>query len=313
MESGKLVIKHHGIELIRKNKVALVSKTPYIDSSDGCLEELLDSNTVKDSYNAVMIGDEDTSIKESLTKAEKEFSYLERNFELLVKLIEQLRNATSKKDLEKIYQEILIGMKNIEARKAVEEVHTEYPDLILSIMVKAIVNYFIKIQLARGKNSNKIRIYEIRMELNEPIEEIMSDALKIDFTEKAPNGVDTLIAKSFTDQLLEEYLRMGSKCFDCSNGYVGRCEKITDYPSKKDITEYPFITDGFQWYINDDLDEFNIIKCDNFALAPKVTQTLTEFNKTQAAKRLMRLLYWDAATKEEAENIEQNNKALGYH
>ena len=63
MQSGKLVIKHHGIELVRENKVTLVSKTPYIDSSDGCLEELLDSNVVEDSYNTAMKGNEVTSIK----------------------------------------------------------------------------------------------------------------------------------------------------------------------------------------------------------------------------------------------------------
>lgn len=312
MESGKLVIKHHGIELVRENKVALVSKTPYIDSSDGCLEELLDSNTVKDSYNAVMKDDKTTSIKEGLKKAESEFAYLEKNFELILKLMEQLRNATSKKDLEKIYQEVLVGM-NIEARKSVEEVHTKYPELILSIMAKAIVNGYIRIKLRRTIPS-KVRGLEVRKESNnEPIEDIISDALGLDLTEKSSNGIDKLIIKSFSDNLDEAYLRIGSQCFDCANGYVGRCEKISDYPTKKDIIEYPFITDGFQWYIRDDLDEFNVIRCDNFRLAPKITQTLTEHERIKAAKILMRLLYWDATTIDEAREIESNNKTFGYH
>lgn len=311
MQSGKLVIKHHGIELIRENKVTLVSKTPYIDSSDGCLEELLDSNAIEDSYNNAMKDNKDTSIKKSLKTIGKAFAYLEKNFELVAKLIEQLRNATSKKDLEKIYQEILVGMK-IGDRKTVETVYAKYPDLILSIMAKEIVNYFIKTQLTREKSLDKIKIYEVRMESNEPIEEIMSDALKMDFTEKASNGIDNLITKSFTDQLLEEYLRMGSKCFDCSNGYIGRCEKISDYPTKKDIIEYPFITDGFQWYIRDDLAKFNVIKCDNFRVAPKTTRTLAEYEHAKATMLLIRLLYWDAVTQEEATEKENRSKIFGY-
>lgn len=316
MENGKLVIKHHGIELVRENKVALVSKTPYIDSSDGCLEELLDSKTVKDLYDSAITYEND-SIKESLNQIEKEFSYLRKNYELVVKLIENLRKATSKEELENIYQETLIGM-DIEARQAVEEVYAKYPNLVLSVMSKAIVNNFVKINLARTISPSKIRIYEVRKESNEPIEEIMSEALQMDFTEKAPNGVDNLITKSFIDHLLYEYLKMESQCFDCKNGYVGRCEKITDYPNKKDITKYPFITDGFQWYVRDDLDgddlyRFCIAKCDNFEKAPKISQTLTEFQKTQAAKLLIHLLYWDATTLEEAESIEKHNKILGYH
>lgn len=312
MQSGKLVIKHHGIEVLRENKVALVSKSSYIDSSDNCLENILDHEMIKRVYQELISDESNDSLIEDLKIVEKDFSRIDTNFELAVKLIEKIRAAESKEDLKEIYNTILLGI-NIISRQEIGKVYKKYPDLVLSIMAKSIVNGYVKSKLRRSVPS-KIRNLEVRKASNnESIEEIMGDALNIDFTEKASNGIDTLITNSFSDQLDEAYLRIGSQCFDCTNGYVGRCEKISDYPTKKDITDYPFITDGFQWYINDNLDEFIVIRCNDFKKAPKVSMTPEQVKKVKGAKLLMRLLYWDVGTQQEAEEIEENNKAFGYH
>ena len=58
--------------------------------------------------------------------------------------------------------------------------------------------------------------------------------------------------------------------------------------------------------------KFNSKSLVNFKKAPKVSLTPEEQKKVRRAKALIRLLYWDAVTQEEATEKENNNQALGY-
>ena len=315
MNKGNIVIKHHGLVILRDNQVKLVSETPYLSVADGGLEGIIDNEQVTYTYNesvkSIENDNEQSEEQSNWKKIENAFNNMDLNYERIIKLIRELRQANSKKELVKIYQEVLHGL-HMETRKAIEAAYQEYPELILSMMAKGIVTGYVKSQIKRT-NPGKTIVLQNRKCRGEELEEIMKDALELDFSEESTNGVDKLLAKSFNDYLDIAYQRLSSECFDCANGYVKNCEKMADYPEKKDISEYPFITDGFQVYINDELDRFIVTRCNNFKKASqKKYLTPQQVESVQAAKALIELLYYDVDTLAEAREIKARNKSLGY-
>ncbi len=315
MEKGKIVIKHHGLVILRDNQVKLVSETPYLSVADGGLEGIIDNDQVtyvyNDSVKSIEKDQEHSEEKSNWKKIENAFANMDLNYERIIKLIRKLRQANNKKDLVKIYEEVLQGF-YMETRKLVEAAYNEHPDLILSMMAKGIVTGYVKSQIKRT-NPSKIIVLQTRKSKGEDLRKLMEDSLELDFSEESTNGVDKVLAKSYSDSLDEAYQRLGSECFNCANGYVANCEKMADYPRKKDIAEYPFITDGFQVYVNDELDKFIVTRCSNFKKASqKVYLTPQQMENVQAAKTLIELLYYDVDTIAESREIEARNKSLGY-
>ena len=47
----KVVIKRHGLVILRENQVSLVSHTPYLSVADGALNQVLDNEKVTHTYN----------------------------------------------------------------------------------------------------------------------------------------------------------------------------------------------------------------------------------------------------------------------
>lgn len=319
MEKGKVVIKRHGLVILRDNDVTLVSKTPYLSVADGALDQVLDNEQVTHTYNDHVAAElDDVSVKDQWKEVEVIFNSLGTNNELLKTLLEQLRMVKSMHDLESIYHKVLSSLSLVDKRTIIE-LHKSYPELVLSIMAKTITQNYVKGQLRRFIPS-KIIYLENRKAQGESLEIIMEDVLDLDFNKKIMNGMDLLIEKSLSDELDRLYKTLGSSCWDCANGYVGSCEKIADYPEKKDIGEYPFITDGFQWYVNDELERFSVIRCSNYEKASKSIplsergRKRAEINKIRIreAKELIHLLYRDVDTLGEAIEIDNKNKALGY-
>lgn len=312
MEKGKVVIKRHGLVILRDNDVTLVSKTPYLSVADGALDHVLDNEQVTHTYNEHVAAElEDVSVKEKWKEVEGVFGSLGIYNGQLKTLLEELRMAKSMHDLESVYHKVLSSLSLFD-KKTIIELHKSYPELVLSIMAKTITQNYVKGQLRRSVPSKVISL-ENRKAQGEPLEIIVEDVLDLDFNMNSTNGMDLLIEKSFSDELDRVYKGLGSSCWDCANGYVGSCEKIADYPEKKDIGEYPFITDGFQWYVNDELEKFSVIRCSNYKKASNST-SLTEVkrSKIREAKELIHLLYRDVSSLSEAIEIDNRNKTLGY-
>ena len=316
MKKGKIVIKHHGIIILRDNQVRLVSSTPYLSVADGGLEGIIDNEKVTNMYNEnvkSLMNESDYDDKDiHWKKVEKSFADMNLNYERILRLIRELRGANSTKDLDRIYQIVLSGL-NIQSRNEVEKAYKVYPELVLSMMAKGIIKGYANSQMKRT-NPSKIIVLQNRKIKGEDLYDIMQDAFELDLTEKSTNGVDKVLEKSFSDELDKAYQRISSSCFDCANGYVSCCEKMADYPVKKDISEYPFITDGFQVYVNNELDKFIVTRCHNFKKASqKVYLTPFQQGRIKNAKALIELLYRDVETLAEAREIEDRNKSLGYH
>lgn len=312
MTNGKIIIKHNGLVILRDNDISLVSDTPYLSVADGALEEILDSKTNAYTYNDNVKCDSDEEKQKEWKKIQRVFSSIESNTTKTEQYITMLRKAQSKKDLRKIFYDI---MQNIflADRKVISELYAKYPDLVLSIMSKSIVQSFVKNRINKLIPSKIIK-YEVRKIDGESLEQLMKKILNIDLSEQSTNGVDKLLAKSLNDELDTSYKRLSSSCFECANGYVANCEKIADYPRKKDISEYPFVTDGFQVYVNDELDKFIVMKCKNYKKAyQRASLTPQQVGRLNLAKKLMETLYFDAKDLDEAREIGARNKSLGYH
>ena len=76
------------------------------------------------------------------------------------------------------------------------------------------------------------------------------------------NFLDKVLAKSCSQA-----------CWECSNGYPSKCEKIRDL-TKKPIDKYPFIEEGYQRLEEDAIEDFIIISCQNYQKVKKHSRPL---------------------------------------
>ena len=91
------------------------------------------------------------------------------------------------------------------------------------------------------------------------------------------------------------------KCGEsCINACPSKCEKIRDY-EKKDIEEYPFITEGYQAFGDDEkIIQFAVFECKNYQKAEDKIKTIEEKIKLINIRNSLILNYVEASTPEEA-------------
>lgn len=311
-----LVIKSDGKIVLRDNEIKLVTDKPYLSSADDCLTDVIDSEEIDNTFNNNEKNDSMDNVLSSLNKAfhSNRTNSIGLSDQKLKNMIEKLRMAKNIDDLDVIYNEV-IGNFFIDSRKLIADLYDNYPELVLSVMAKTIIESYVKMQLNKTSRISIIDL-EIRKVRNESLKEIVNEVLDIDLSKPSTNGVDFFLAKTVCDQLEQSYKKIASKCFDCANGYVSSCPKIADYPfeEKKDIEDYSFIKGGFQEYLNGVLDKFIVLDCDNYKCAdiePKIHSTAEE-RKIYQILREMFISYYDAGDIEEALSVQENNDRFGY-
>ena len=106
-----------------------------------------------------------------------------------------------------------------------------------------------------------------------------------------------------TPELLKELKskQVIHKCGEnCKNAYPSKCKKIADQ-IKEYIDGYDFIQSGTQIIDNEGVvDTFLVHECQNYEKAKNIKHTAEELEKYRRAREAIRLIYFDAATKEEA-------------
>ena len=97
-------------------------------------------------------------------------------------------------------------------------------------------------------------------------------------------------------------------CINCEKGYVSRCQKMAD-GTKKNISKYDFITDGYQVNSTDgDLLNLVVSKCDNFEndrerVKPKTKEQIAALNYL---KESIKVLYFESENFDEANQIQRD-------
>lgn len=100
---------------------------------------------------------------------------------------------------------------------------------------------------------------------------------------------------------------------NCANATPRRCKKIYDLP-KQTIDNYDFITDGFQ-IVNGDqrkVDRFIVTGCNHYEEEPeREKMSVEERKRINDIRRNMAMLYYEADTIEEAEEIQRQQIEKG--
>lgn len=86
---------------------------------------------------------------------------------------------------------------------------------------------------------------------------------KVAIFNKEDGIVNELLLDEKELQLFEKIHEGKHLCWDCSNGFVNKCQKIADQ-EKEEIGSYDFIINGYQLIIFNRLEKFIITKCQNF-------------------------------------------------
>ena len=106
-----------------------------------------------------------------------------------------------------------------------------------------------------------------------------------------------------TPELLKELKskQVIHKCGEnCKNAYPSKCKKIADQ-IKEYIDGYDFIQSGTQVIDNEGVvDTFLVHECQNYEEVKNKRHTAEELEKYRRAREAIRLIYFDAATKEES-------------
>lgn len=90
-------------------------------------------------------------------------------------------------------------------------------------------------------------------------------------------------------------------CSECSNGYPSMCSKVADI-HKKEISDYEFITDGFQAFDNNGDSKFFIVeRCNNYVSGKDMHNNKKgQLSKLKKLKHQLAAYYFDTETFEEA-------------
>ena len=101
-------------------------------------------------------------------------------------------------------------------------------------------------------------------------------------------------------------------CATCDNAYTTKCEKIGD-TSKKSIRDYDYITDGYQINKNGEVDNLIIFNCQNYVedKPRKSNRCADEIKRLNELKASIKILYFDAGSIEEADEIQYNSVMNG--
>ena len=89
MKKENIVIKHHGLVILRENQVKLVSDTPYLSVADGSLEGIIDNKHITNTYNENIktLSKNDTEKKQKWDSIEESFAAIGMNYERIIRLI----------------------------------------------------------------------------------------------------------------------------------------------------------------------------------------------------------------------------------
>ena len=142
----------------------------------------------------------------------------------------------------------------------------ENPEIIIATFVKKFINYYFLKKFYTLTEDEIIDMNNKKIKTNsyKPVFEL----LDIKFDENAYNNGIYDVSCDVAGEKLNKFFEKASHhlCFNCSNGYPSACEKVFDFPNKKPISDYPFITSGYQIFNNGYLKTFTVTKCKNFKI-----------------------------------------------
>ena len=105
---------------------------------------------------------------------------------------------------------------------------------------------------------------------------------------------------------LHDGSKIGHLCFDCVNGCASKCVKVADY-SKKPITAYDFIINGYQIYNNRGMmTEFVVTNCQNFKYDAPSIKSKKDKMEAEKIRNDFRLAYYGASDVQEMKEIRRN-------
>lgn len=264
----------------RKNNIEILEGMIYSSNNENgkITEEII--NTLKERLETIDIN----NIKESLKRLSNNPD-IENQINEVNKLI---LNAHNKEEIKHAYYLIMNLIKTSEEKKSFERLYNDNEELALSVISKQILINYVQSILKRCKLKD---MYELEIYLSRGIQGI--DIL----VQQNPELIDRINPEvtEYLNLLFEQELdnmidnQSSVICFNCTNGYTSRCQKIADI-EKEEIQNYPFIIRGYQVYKNDRLDKFIVGKCADYSTVPHYSKrklTAPEFKK--AKKELARL------------------------
>lgn len=145
----------------------------------------------------------------------------------------------------------------------------ECPDLTLSIFIKTVTKEYYSLLLKKTDTST-IRMMERLIVSNDGSDEILNKVFESVEPNKSKDKYYDMYKKKLINNLLinrfaSTYNHLCS--MNCKLKYFDNCNKIHNYFWSHDITEYPFIKDGYQVEVEDKdgtwkLEELIVEKCD---------------------------------------------------
>mgnify|MGYP000037577245 FL=1 len=127
---------------------------------------------------------------------------------------------------------------------------------------------------------------------------------------KKENGEVTEIARAEEVRVPNDVARKIHLCWKCDCASPLQCSKVEDIV-KKEIEEYPFITDGYQIFTKDGkLDEMVVTGCDNFVPERKVYLSKYDRKRIQEARDQLSMFYFGVNSVEEARRLKKEKRAV---
>ncbi len=194
--------------------------------------------------------------------------------DLLSPAVVNLRNATSKKDLytaiNQLLDQVITSIHDddeeyriVYKTNRMREILANRKDLVTSIMIKKLLSgYYLK----------KLSYYDV-----DELSDLLMIKYRADGVDKAYKTINGDQEKAIDEGIryLEDIImsetidtvynhRLKHLCWEnCANAYVNKCSKVA-LIDKLPIDDYPYITDGVQFYNGDTLESFIVSGCNNY-------------------------------------------------
>ena len=127
---------------------------------------------------------------------------------------------------------------------------------------------------------------------------------------KKENGEVTRPTNTEEVRVSNENVRKIHLCWKCDCASPLQCSKVEDIV-KKEIEEYPFITDGYQIFTEDGkLDEMVVTGCNNFVPERKVYLSKFDRKRIQEARDQLSMFYFGVNSVEEARRLKKEKRAI---
>lgn len=305
-----VVLKKINGEVMEINLNKQVSSKPYLVNGERCFEQLIDYSKTSKIDKTVL-----KTLKKSLYTVIEDLSKSPQGKYLINHYMNQLKTVQTRIDLKNILLKLIEDYKKIILMGENKYIKCPYSpeisciettmdtnfDLAISTFIKKLVSiYFENIILNLDNDTlNKLEYLKLKGYSFEQVIFNICEQFNQTFYD---NGVYELSKRIFYDVLDNIYERKQTHlCWEgCKNAHPLQCKKITDR-IKSRISEYEFITDGYQEIDKaGNIDKFIVSGCKNYEKESEKILTIEQKERAKKAKEALMLHYFDAETIEEA-------------